>query len=245
MTQSSISPGDRFGKLVVISPSTRNGKLWRCKCDCGGTISVYASHLLTKKKHSCCNRKQTNRKDYTDQKFGMLTALEFARLEPNGNSVWRFKCDCGNEIERIIRQVVQGAIKTCGCSRIDLLRRAATYPPAQAIQSAAYASHVKTASKRSISTSLSKEEYLSIAKKPCHYCGDFSMRTNPRTGETIQMNSVDRLNNEPFYNIDNAVPACFICQHMKSCYSESLFLEKVSKIVEYRGLSDGRKSNHK
>ena len=44
--------GQRFGKLVVlyrlpnhITPSGQQQRMWKCKCDCGKTIDVYAVQL--------------------------------------------------------------------------------------------------------------------------------------------------------------------------------------------------------
>ena len=54
--------GRRFGKLVVEAKASSRQSLagtpkvyWRCRCDCGGTIEVWASSLTRKKRatHSC------------------------------------------------------------------------------------------------------------------------------------------------------------------------------------------------
>ena len=53
------------------------------------------------------------RKDYTGQKFGKLTAIEFSHI--NKYTFWKFKCGCGKE--KIIRaDVVKGGrVRSCGC----------------------------------------------------------------------------------------------------------------------------------
>ena len=42
--------GQRFGKLVVLSPTEKrmdNGSIvWRCQCDCGNTAEVSARRLV-------------------------------------------------------------------------------------------------------------------------------------------------------------------------------------------------------
>ena len=39
--------GKRFGKLEVLGPDARHNKrrLWRCRCDCGGIVSISTNHL--------------------------------------------------------------------------------------------------------------------------------------------------------------------------------------------------------
>lgn len=54
--------------------------------------------------------------DITGQKFGRLTALEKLPARADGGSLWRCRCDCGNECERnssTIRKA--GSTPSCGC----------------------------------------------------------------------------------------------------------------------------------
>ena len=54
------------------------------------------------------------RKDITGQRFGLLVALHLSET-PSRLARWRFKCDCGNEHEAYLGNVVRGATKSCGC----------------------------------------------------------------------------------------------------------------------------------
>lgn len=49
------------------------------------------------------------------QKFGRLTAVAFIRRNNEHRPVWRWLCDCGNEHEAIVREVIGGSTKSCGC----------------------------------------------------------------------------------------------------------------------------------
>ena len=61
--------GMRFGRLIVVSqtedyikPCGRRTAAWICKCDCGNTIRVVSSQLISHKTQSCgCLRKQKNK----------------------------------------------------------------------------------------------------------------------------------------------------------------------------------------
>lgn len=50
------------------------------------------------------------------QKFGRLTAIEATT-----GLKWRFRCDCGVEIERVRATVMGGNTKSCGCHKHDSL----------------------------------------------------------------------------------------------------------------------------
>lgn len=50
------------------------------------------------------------------QKYGRLTVIEYAGKFKDGHmSAWRCKCDCGNEVVVIGRNLKNGNTKSCGC----------------------------------------------------------------------------------------------------------------------------------
>lgn len=53
--------------------------------------------------------------DISGQKFNMLTAIEFVEMAGRKGSIWKFKCDCGNIVERPATSVMNGNTKSCGC----------------------------------------------------------------------------------------------------------------------------------
>jgi hypothetical protein len=55
------------------------------------------------------------RKDFTNQRFGRLTAINYVGKNKSNHSLWLFKCDCGNEKILSINPVQQGHTKSCGC----------------------------------------------------------------------------------------------------------------------------------
>lgn len=59
----------------------------------------------------------------TGIKFGKLTAMEKVGIyvTPKGStaSIWRCKCDCGNEINVVRGSLTSGNTRSCGCLRED------------------------------------------------------------------------------------------------------------------------------
>ncbi|MEG0285037.1 MAG: hypothetical protein RR494_02655 [Vagococcus sp.] len=54
--------------------------------------------------------------DLTGKKFGRLTIIEKSTKKyADGTFLYKFKCDCGNECYRLLRNVRKGDIKSCGC----------------------------------------------------------------------------------------------------------------------------------
>ncbi len=57
-------------------------------------------------------------KDLTGQKFGKLTVLAFSHTsEHSKKTMWKCRCDDGNEITVIGNNLVRGIVTSCGCER--------------------------------------------------------------------------------------------------------------------------------
>lgn len=53
--------------------------------------------------------------DITGNKYGMLTVVKFSHTDKNRQSVWKCKCDCGNECEVGGASLKSGNTRSCGC----------------------------------------------------------------------------------------------------------------------------------
>ena len=118
--------GKRFARLVVVEYLGRENiggvkrPMFMCKCDCGNTVNVCGKYLLRGNTKSCGCYRDINKKpsfvDMAGQTFGKLTAIKKGGCNSSGDIIWVFKCDCGNEIERVGRYVRKGLCRLdCGC----------------------------------------------------------------------------------------------------------------------------------
>lgn len=88
--------GEKFGRLTVVkrNGSDRAGKnsVWTCRCECGKTIDVTASHLKSGHTASCgCLKKEMSGKS---TRFKTTHGESRSRL----HNIWsRMKQRCGNE----------------------------------------------------------------------------------------------------------------------------------------------------
>lgn len=230
-----IQPGEKFWQLTAnyIVPGYK--RLWDRTCDCGGSINVIESKLRLGQRRTCHLIKTKPRVDYTGKKFNFLTGISCIKRTEQGR-IWSFLCDCGRTIETQCRNVARGYTKSCGCKTKELKGRARRLSEEGAVRNNAYVHHIAGAKKRGLVSNLSQSYYISLTKKPCHYCGGTSNRAHYRTRKLIPCNSVDRLNNEMYYTTENSVPCCFDCQTAKMCLSEKAFLELVARIFLYRNL---------
>ncbi len=118
--------GKRFGNWIAISRAANYGRTtrWLCRCDCG-TVKTVDQYLLRIGRSSSCGCKL--RKDITGNRYGRLTAIEvvqYARRNPGGPPIptlWKFQCDCGNELIARYGDVVNsGRTLSCGCLSREL-----------------------------------------------------------------------------------------------------------------------------
>lgn len=228
--------GKRFGKLTVekiLGPDRWRSIRARCVCDCGNVKRVVVSRLIKDEVIACgkgvCHG---SIRDISGRKFAYLTAESADRTEILG-TFWWFFCECGRRVSLNRNAVVAGKQKSCGCMLASLVSRSMRnrFPPEQAVINRAYGQHVRDAQKRSLLPCLSKDEWTSVAKQPCYYCGHTSKRLTTY-GLAVAMNSVDRLNNESFYRVGvNAVPCCFRCQRIKMHFTAQEFIDHSRVVV--------------
>lgn len=116
--------GQRFGKLVVLSPTDKRmdggSIVWNCHCDCGKDTQVSARRLSRGKVRSCGCLSSPRRKDYIGKRFGRLTVTDYAgtakELGKTGTAnFWKCRCDCGRESVVSQTELQSGGTQSCGC----------------------------------------------------------------------------------------------------------------------------------
>lgn len=132
--------GNKYGKLAVVAraqiTTNKNGCLmWDCVCDCGNTRVISGASLRSGNAISCksCGSKRKripnptggkNLKNEIGNRYGKLVVVSYAGTRANGRggSVWKCKCDCGNETIVWSGSLRRGSTKSCGCLRSETVR---------------------------------------------------------------------------------------------------------------------------
>lgn len=121
MTKKVDMVGQIFGKLTVVSFSHLREKdksaYWNCLCECGNTKIICGMYLRRGAYKSCgCGKHDTTMK-IEGKKFHHLLVKEFSHYE-NSRSFWKCICDCGNERICKGKDLSNGEISSCGCTKI-------------------------------------------------------------------------------------------------------------------------------
>jgi hypothetical protein len=84
-----------------------------------------------------------------------------------------------------------------------------------------FSEHRKNAITRGLAWDLTLDDYVRMVwRAPCYYCGEDAG------------GGMDRINNEPYYDLSNVLPCCRVCNAMKSAMTLSAFLSHINKIAK-------------
>lgn len=117
-----IQVGYRIGKLTVEQKTDQRLSgymVWKCRCECGSEILLDTRRLqrglITD--CGCITKVNPGQKDLTGMRFGKLICIEPSdqKNEKGSGSIWKCRCDCGNDCLAVSRQLIQGYKKSCGC----------------------------------------------------------------------------------------------------------------------------------
>lgn len=169
-----------------------------------------------------------NPKDLTGKRFDKLVALYKSDLR--SRTSWVCRCDCGNETVRTLGYLMRtGKDFNCGCSRQQHYRlkedRERTAFENRYKKNVLYANSSMEVSLNEISL----DEYISLAKRDCFYCGlppenSFTLRSSTIGNYTIKYSGIDRILPKYGYIKNNVRPCCLQCNMAKSVYLTSDYL---------------------
>lgn len=149
-------------------------------------------------------------------RFGKLVALRIYGRHHTGQNLWVCKCDCGNIKNVTASRLIKGDTRSCGCLKSENL--SARKEPGHAAISLSHQQYKKGATRRNLSFSLTREQFIDIVTKDCFYCGDSPSikAVAPGNNGYFIRNGIDRVDSSKGYYIENCVPCCTICNRAKS-----------------------------
>lgn len=112
--------GEKYGKLVIKKAKRINKRIMcDCKCECGNSVSVSYSNLISGHSTSCgCLSRNSQYDNIIGRRFGKLIVInELNKHDKNGHKHYLCKCDCGNTIEVTGNNLIWEQTKSCGCLR--------------------------------------------------------------------------------------------------------------------------------
>lgn len=211
---------EKYGMIILTRPTNkrRYGQIvWEGLCECGKLVERVPAHLRKSvKTGSIPNCGCMKAKDYTGQKYGMVTFTR-PKLECNTERrfIWEGICDCGNYVERVpvklADSVRKGWLPNCGCHPINKLS------PGAWGMNATLLGYKNSAKKKGNEWNLTDEEATTLFAGECAYCGTPPSNTRRSKGAhgIFIYNGIDRVNNDEGYTLSNSVSCCGRCNKIK------------------------------
>lgn len=185
--------------------------------------------------------KYTHAKNRVGDKYGKLTVISLTKSDGKMQGPkWVCKCDCGKIVTINAKNLISNRTRSCGC----LAGEIQTLENGGAAKNSTYSAYKASAARRSLSFTLTFEEFLKLTSLPCYYCGkppSNIMKNINHSDEDFIYQGIDRENNEVGYTRSNSVPCCFECNKAKGIKSHIEFLSYIIKVYKY-SIEDVRKN---
>jgi len=225
--------GEKIGMLTILGDSGKKDgayKLWTARCDCG-VIRDYPSNRIRTKSIggvSCGCRG----KNLVGKKFGELEVLE--RTEKRSRDykvIYRCRCSCGAEVEKIGKYLKNGDTRSCGCIKAKATKDAHWTGFGEI--SGSYFSNIRLGAKaRGYQFDITIEEIWDLFLKQNRLCKlsglklDFSQNLLKKK----QSASLDRIDSNIGYVLENVQWVHKDVNFLKNKYPEE-YLLKICKMV--------------
>ncbi len=124
-----IKIGDVFGKWITLRKDDSKLYRWICRCECGTIKSVSGYNLLSGESKSCnCVWSGPSKRPKLIQPGDVFNYLTVLREDGRSRNriIWLCKCICGNDTNVITYQLKSGKTKSCGCLRVETIKKIRT-----------------------------------------------------------------------------------------------------------------------
>lgn len=188
-------------------------------------------------------------------KYGILTPVHAIGHKKYGDSnryFYLWKCDCGNEKEYPVKEVLSGKCKSCGCLSYSINPRGWTKSRNPQISSwkYLYKRYRSSASYRKIKFEITIDDFILEASKNCSYCNanprSLSKWNEPNTIKKarlfsyeelclyeIKANGLDRIDSSKGYNPSNIVACCKRCNIAKGDMTADEFKSHIERVYKW------------
>lgn len=180
----------------------------------------------------------------TGLRFGRWTVLSPAISRPynmrsrDGDRIqikkrWvHCRCACGQDRDVPLSNLRNGTSRSCGCLRTEMMVQRRRKRPGEACLNECWRSYRTNAVARGVSFLLTKDQFIAITGRNCHYCGapPSNEITRPRSYGSFCYSGIDRQDNGQGYTVENSVPCCRTCNIAKADMTVKGFYEWVARI---------------
>lgn len=169
--------------------------------------------------------------------FSVIANAGYRRNKKNQKNgiLWKVRCECGAERNKVTFDLISGRAKSCGCSSASFIAKSKIKPGAAL--NWVFRSYKQNSKRRNIIFDLDKNFFSELTRKICFYCGRTPYLSHKaRSGEIYYYNGIDRVDNSLGYIPSNVVSCCSVCNRAKDRMGLEEFLVWIKAVAVNRGL---------
>jgi len=191
---------------------------------------------------TCKNRPSINIGDH----WNLLTIVSKDGRNKNGAQLFKCVCDCGKLKTYIGSTIRSGAVVSCGCYTRGIMKgrhlgrfRVSKHKTLdKSARNILFTDYKSKAKKFNLNFDVSLDEFSSLTKLNCYYCGSPPARLLKRSQSPYQCEclaqGIDRVDSQKGYQIDNVVPCCETCNRAKLDLPQTDFFKWVERVFRFR-----------
>jgi len=170
--------------------------------------------------------------DLTGKRFEEWTVISLAGENQFQQTLWNCCCDCGERRVVLGNNLRHGKSKNCGCLRNKNTSQRLKLEFGLHAKRKAYQAIKSRCRIKRLELSVTFDQFLELADKPCYYCGSGpSNKCTGLNGDFIY-NGLDRVDNSKGYLISNVVPCCGQCNYAKNSLSFGDFKTWITRVYK-------------
>ncbi len=167
----------------------------------------------------------------TGDRYNRLTILSFHHSDKRWRKHYLCRCDCGNE--KVIQGtlITSGNTKSCGCLSKEVKSILHKLPNDGGVINHLVLQYKRHAKDRQLVFALTRDEFESIIRRPCYYCG-LPPSNNKVTKSCVGFlySGIDRVDPLEGYLSGNCVPACSMCNRAKRDMAKEEFYKWAKRL---------------
>ena len=233
--------GTVFGLLTTVGEEYTFGPYAKhfvdvtCRCEKKETFRALVAGLYRGSITSCgCSRSRYPIAGQTYNKLTLTGHYRWKATNVGGRQMWfEVNCSCGSPAKYAIgTQVVRGALLSCGCMRIEVMK-GKRIDDTECAKNTIW-TNINRKKEKYGKITLTREQVWDITQGNCFYCGIPPCRIQKlQTREPVLVNGIDRVDAKGGYTPDNVVTCCWPCNRAKATLTSEEFLSLAERIVAH------------
>lgn len=217
-----------------LKESIKYCKLSNCKNEAMYYTRAVGANSFCKDHSSTNDTRLARIQPEIGKKYGKLSLLGLVDRdkEVKNKILVKCLCDCGNEKTLEWCLIRLGSVRSCGCLKLEA-HESYKLPCAMSAFNKLHRQYLHSAAERKLEFLLTKDEFMTLVKSNCFYCGDSPQNKLKVNSSIAFYNGIDRVDSKQHYTNTNSVSCCTSCNYGKRTMSDFEYISHCQKVAKH------------